>query len=27
LQADKPENILANPASEWVREFVSPLKT
>ena len=23
VQADKPENILANPASDWVREFVS----
>jgi glycine betaine/proline transport system ATP-binding protein len=21
VQADKPENILLNPASDWVREF------
>jgi osmoprotectant transport system ATP-binding protein len=25
VQTDKPENILANPASDWVREFVSIL--
>lgn len=23
VQADKPENVLANPASDWVREFVA----
>ena len=27
VQADKPENILANPASDWVREFVSTIRT
>ena len=27
LQKDKPENILENPASDWVREFVSTLNT
>ncbi len=27
LQKDKPENILENPASDWVREFVSNLNT
>jgi len=27
VQADKPENILANPASGWVREFVSTIRT
>ena len=27
VQADKPESILANPASGWVREFVSTIRT
>jgi osmoprotectant transport system ATP-binding protein len=26
LQADKPENIMANPSSDWVKEFVSALR-
>ena len=25
VQADKPENILANPATDWVREFVKSI--
>ncbi len=27
VQADKPESILANPASDWVMEFVSAIRT
>jgi osmoprotectant transport system ATP-binding protein len=26
LQAGKPENIMANPASDWIKEFVSALR-
>lgn len=27
VQEDKPENILANPDSDWIREFVSTIRT